>query len=112
MTISENFKRFQWINFETDFLETKTFFKKLEYGFLVESTKIENASFPSKIGISEANVNTHKMVTTKWTFTKSGVSAVTTTVTIFLKILFQFKNLLYRVDLLYQQPKCPYLYFL
>ena len=92
MTISENFRRFQWINFETGFLETKTFFKKLEYGFLVESTKIENASFPAKIGIWEANVNTHKMVTTKWTFTKNGVSAVTTTVIIFWKFCFSLKT--------------------
>ena len=30
---------------------------------------------------------------------------------IFLKIVFQFKNLLQRVDLMYQLPKCPYLYF-
>ena len=28
------------------FLKTKTFFKKLESRFLVESTKIENTSFP------------------------------------------------------------------
>ena len=39
-------------------------FKKLEYRFLVESTKIENASFPYKTAISEANVETNKMVTT------------------------------------------------
>ena len=31
---------------------------------------------------------------------------------IFLKILFQFKNLLGRLDLIYQQPKYPYSYFL
>ena len=34
-----------------------TFFKKLEYRFLVESTKIENASFPYKTVISEAKLN-------------------------------------------------------
>ena len=28
------------------FLKTHTFFKKLEYRFLVQSTKIENATFP------------------------------------------------------------------
>ena len=33
-------------------------FKKLEYRFLVESTKIENASFPYKTAISEANAKT------------------------------------------------------
>ena len=30
------------------FWKTKTFFKKLEYRFLVETTKIENTSFPFK----------------------------------------------------------------
>ena len=41
-----------------------TFFKKLEYCFLVESTRIENI-FPYKTAIPEANVKTNKMVTTK-----------------------------------------------
>ena len=45
--------------------KTKTFFKKLGYSFLVESTKIKKASFPYKTAISEANVKTNKMVTTK-----------------------------------------------
>ena len=35
VTISKNFENFQYFDFETDILETKTFFKKLEYGFLV-----------------------------------------------------------------------------
>ena len=65
MTIDENSERFQYFNFETDFLENKTFFKKLEYYFLVESTKIENASFPYKTTISESNVKTNRMVNTK-----------------------------------------------
>ena len=34
----------------------KTFSKKLEYRFLVESTKIESAAFPYKTVMSEANV--------------------------------------------------------
>ena len=65
MTIDENSERFQYFNFETDFLENKTFFKKLEYYSLVESTKIENASFPYKTTISESNVKTNRMVNTK-----------------------------------------------
>ena len=40
------------------------FFKKLEYRFLVEHTKIEKASFPYKTAVSEANVN-YKIITTK-----------------------------------------------
>ena len=46
------------------------FFEKLEYCFLVESTKIENASFPRKTKISEANVKRNKMVTTKLRYHK------------------------------------------
>ena len=69
---SESFEHFQYFNFETDFLENenflKTFFKKLEYRFLVEPTKIEKASFPYKTTISEANVKTNRMVTTKWAY--------------------------------------------
>ena len=49
------------------FWKTKTFFKKLEYCFLVESTKIENASFQNKTAISEAIAKT---MSTKWTYHK------------------------------------------
>ena len=37
-------------------VENKTFFKKLEYRFLAESTKIENATCPYKTATSEASV--------------------------------------------------------
>ena len=52
------------------FWKTKTFFKKLEYCFLVEATKIENTSFSFKNALSEANVKTNTMATTKWTYRK------------------------------------------
>ena len=52
------------------FWKAKTFFKKLEYRFLVETTKIENTSFPFKTALSEANVKTNRMATTKWTYHK------------------------------------------
>ena len=61
---------FNTLNLKQIFWKTKTFFKKLEYRFLVESTKIENASFPYKTAISEANVKANRMVTTKWTYHK------------------------------------------
>ena len=61
---------FNTLTLKQIFWKTKTFFKKLEYHFLVESTKIENASFPYKTAISEANVKTNKMVTVKWTYQK------------------------------------------
>ena len=69
----------------------KTFFKNLEYRFLVESTKTENASFPYKTAISEANVKTNRMVNTKWTYHSKRSFA--SNYFIFMKILFQFKNL-------------------
>ena len=92
MTITENFKCFQHFNFEIDFLENKNLFQKTGVLFLVESTKTENALFPYKTAISEANVKANKMVTTKWTYQKEQSFASNNF--IFLKILFQFKNFL------------------
>ena len=68
--ISGNFERFQYFNFETDFLENENLFQKTGDRFLVESTKIENASFSYKTAMSEANVKTNRMVNTKWTSQK------------------------------------------
>ena len=73
------------------FWKSKTFLKKLDYHFLVESTNTESASFPYKTAISEPNVKTNRMVSTKWTYYKEWSFASNC---FFLKILFQFKNLL------------------
>ena len=56
VTITGNFEHFQCFNFETNFLKNENILQKLEYGFSVERTKIENETFPYKTGISEANV--------------------------------------------------------
>ena len=50
---------------EQIFWKMKNFFKNLEYSFLVQSTKIKNASFPYKTAISEADVKTNRMMSTK-----------------------------------------------
>ena len=68
MTVSGNFEHFQYFNFDTDFLVNVNLLKKLEYCSLVESTKIENASFLYKT-ISEANVNPLSANFTKWSNT-------------------------------------------
>ena len=65
---------FNTLTLKQIFWKTKTFFKKLEYRFLVESTKIENASFPYKSAIPELNVKTNRMITIQ---TKSGVLSET-----------------------------------
>ena len=49
------------------FFENENLFKKTGVPFLDESTKIENASFPFKTAILEANVKTNWMVSTKLT---------------------------------------------
>ena len=73
-----NFECFRHFNFETKFLEKENFSKKkIEYNLLVESTKIENASFAHKNALQKANVKTNRIVSSKWT-TKNGVLPVTT----------------------------------
>ena len=91
------------------FSEKRRLFKKLGYRFLVESTKIDNITFPCKTALSVANVNTNRMWSTKLTYHKEWSFARNNFT--FSKILFQFRNLVYRVDLMYQPPKCPYSYF-
>ena len=92
VTISRNFERFQYCDFETDFLENENLFEKTGLSFLVESTKIENASFLYKTALSEANIKTNRMGSTKWTYHKGRSLASNYFVS--LKNFFQFNNLL------------------
>ena len=86
------------------FWKTKTFFKNLEYRFLVEST---SASFPYKTAISEANVKANRMVSTKWTYHKWSFAG---NYFIFWKFCFTLWTLK-KSWLMYQQPKCSCSYF-
>ena len=72
------------------FWKTKIIFKKLEYHFLVETTKIENISFPFKTVLPEANVKTNRMATTKCIYHK--VWSFASNYFIFLENLFQFSR--------------------
>ena len=63
LTTTENFKRFQYFDFETNFLENENLFKKAVFWKIW--SKIENALFPYKTAMSVANVKTNKVVTTK-----------------------------------------------
>ena len=65
MTINETFKPSQYFNFETNFLENENLFHKTGVPSLVETTEIENTSFSFKTALSEANVKTNRMATTK-----------------------------------------------
>ena len=70
MTIAGNFESFQYFNFEANFLKNANPFNRLGYCFLVESTKIKNTTFLFKTALSEANVKTNRMGSTKWTYHK------------------------------------------
>ena len=58
----ESFERFQYFQFETNFLEIENIFQKTGVLFVVESTKIKNASFPYKTAVSEDKVKTNRIV--------------------------------------------------
>ena len=59
------------------FWKTQTLLKKLEWRFLVESSKIENATFLYKTVQSEANVKTNRMGVQNGPITKNEVFPVT-----------------------------------
>ena len=73
------------------FWKAQTFFIKLDYRFSVESTKIENVTYPYNTALSETNVKASRMVSTKWNDHKEW--SFPSNCFIFSKILFQFKNL-------------------
>ena len=90
MTITGNFECFQYLSLKQIFWKTKTFFKKLEYRFLVESTKIQKSSFPYKTIISETNVKTNRMVSIKWTYHKE--KSLQVTILFFWKFCFSLRT--------------------
>ena len=79
---------FDTLTLKRIFWKTKTFFKKLEYRFLIETTKIENTPFSFKTARPEASVKTNRMATTKWTYHKDWSFA--SDYFIFLENLLQF----------------------
>ena len=67
--ITRSFERFQDLSFEINFLKNEAFFlKKLEYYFLVEATKIENATFRYTTDLLETNFVRNRMGSKKWTY--------------------------------------------
>ena len=56
----------------------KTFFKKLEYRFLVHSTKIESAIFLHKTALPEAMLRQIEWAVENGPITKDGVLPLTT----------------------------------
>ena len=65
LTINGNFEPFQCFNFERNFLKNENLFQKAAVAFLVESCKIENATFLYKTALLEVNAKTNRMGSTK-----------------------------------------------
>ena len=80
---------FHTLTLKQIFWKTKIFFKKLDLRFLVETTKIENSSFPFKTALSEAYVQIEWRLQ-NGRITKKGVLPVTAL--FFMKICSSFKT--------------------
>ena len=77
-----------------------TFFRKLGYRFFFESTKFENAYFPYKIALSEANVKTNRMGSTKSSYHKEP-SFTNNYIIFFKKKYFSLATFYKEFDLIY-----------
>ena len=82
---------FNTLTLQQIFRKTKNFSKKLECCFFVESTKIESATFPYKTALSEANVKTNRIGSTKWSYSNDRSFPIKY-FNFSEKILFHFKN--------------------
>ena len=81
---------FNTLTFKQIFWKTKTFFKKLEYTFLVETTNIENTSFPFKTALTEANIKA-MLRQIEWRLQNGPIkNSFSSNYFIFLENLFQF----------------------
>ena len=69
---------FNTLTLKQIFWKTKTFFEKLEYRLLVESTKIESASFHTKLPYQKPMLRQIKWWLQNGPITKNGVLPVTT----------------------------------
>ena len=78
---------FNTVTLKQIFWKRKTIFEKLEYQFLVQSTKIEKTIFPHKTALSDVSVKTDRMGSIKWIYNKEW--SFPRNYFIFLKILFQ-----------------------
>ena len=105
MTISESFKRFLYFNFETDFLENETLFQKTGVPFFsLKPLKLKPHHFHLKLLCQKPKLRQIERRLQNGPITKSGALSVTT---LFFGKFVPVLEPLKRVNLMYQQPKCP-----
>ena len=94
VTVIGKFERFQYFNFETNFLENKNLFQKTAVPFLqLKILRLKMQHFHTRLPChSEANVKRNKMRKQNGPITKSLVSPVTTL--FFKKFCFSLRNIL------------------
>ena len=98
VTISGNFESYQYLNFETDFLENENFFQKTGAPFF---------SWKLKLSYQKPMLRQIEWREQNGYIAKNGVLPVTTS--FFLKKIFSSRTFC-RVDLMYQRPKFPWVY--
>ena len=101
VTIKGNFQRFQYFNFETNFLETKRkpFSKNWSTAFKLKVLTLKTQHFDRKLPCQKRMLRQMEKGIQKGHITKKRALSVTT---------LSFLNLLKRVNLTQQLPKCPY----
>ena len=91
VVISENFEHFQYFNFDTDFLEHEIFFQQTN--FQLNALRIKGHHFHTKLTYQKPILRQIEWyITTKWAYQRGLTFA--SNYFIFLKVLFQFKDLL------------------
>ena len=109
VTVSESFKHFE--SLKQIFWKKKTFFKKLKYRFLVETTEIKTHHFYSKLLCQKPMLRnkTNRLATTKWAYHKEW--SFSSNYFLFFGKFVSVLEPLKKTYLMYQRPKCPYSYF-
>ena len=91
VVISENFEHFQYFNFDTDFLEHEIFFQQTN--FQLNALRLKGHHFHTKLTYQKPMLRQIEWyITTKWAYQRGLTFA--SNYFIFLKVLFQFKDLL------------------
>ena len=102
VTITRNFEPFLYFNFETNFLTNGNTFQKTGAVFRLKVIRLKTQHFHTKLPFEKPMLRQIELGGQNGRITKKGILALITL--IFLEILFQFENLLYIVDLIYQLP--------
>ena len=76
VTITGNLNALDTLTLKQIVYKTKNLIRNLEYCFLVESTKIENAAFLFKNAQSEGTGKTNKIGSRKWAYHKQRILPV------------------------------------